>query len=107
MAKAALETVVPDAQLRASGESFGLLLGAARDSVPCRVSVGIMDSVPELLDTVAGYVAEGYGSSGPGGRTGPRGYGSASAVNRPSTSTPRTPAWMPDTSPDRTISTCC
>ncbi|GIH80246.1 o-succinylbenzoate synthase [Planobispora longispora] len=60
MAKAALETAVLDARLRARGESFGSFLGAARDRVPCGVSVGIMDSVPRLLDAVAGYVEEGY-----------------------------------------------
>ncbi|MFG2074600.1 o-succinylbenzoate synthase [Nonomuraea maritima] len=60
MAKAALETAVLDAQLRASGESFGRFLGAARDRVPCGVSVGIMDSIPQLLDAVAGYLDEGY-----------------------------------------------
>ncbi|MBM7170288.1 o-succinylbenzoate synthase [Streptomyces sp. G44] len=60
MAKAALETAVLDARLRASGQSFGTYLGAERDRVPCGVSVGIMDSVPELLDTVAGFVDEGY-----------------------------------------------
>ncbi|MBG0830327.1 o-succinylbenzoate synthase [Planomonospora sp. ID67723] len=60
MAKAALETAVLDARLRAAGESFGSFLGAARDRVPCGVSVGIMNSVPELLDAVAGYVEEGY-----------------------------------------------
>jgi O-succinylbenzoate synthase len=60
MAKAALETAVLDAQLRASGESFGRFLGAARDRVPCGVSVGITDSIPQLLDEVGGYLAEGY-----------------------------------------------
>ncbi|MEU8889982.1 o-succinylbenzoate synthase [Streptomyces sp. NPDC048442] len=60
MAKAALETAVLDAQLRATGQSFGGYLGAARDRVPCGVSVGIMDSVPELLDSVGGFVDEGY-----------------------------------------------
>ncbi|MFI0766221.1 o-succinylbenzoate synthase [Streptomyces sp. NPDC021218] len=60
MAKSALETAVLDAQLRGVGESFGGYLGAARDRVPCGVSVGIMDSVPALLDAVAGYLAEGY-----------------------------------------------
>ncbi|KAA6212114.1 o-succinylbenzoate synthase [Streptomyces albofaciens JCM 4342] len=60
MAKAALETAVLDAQLRGAGESFGSCLGAARDRVPCGVSVGIMGSVPELLDAVAAYLAEGY-----------------------------------------------
>ncbi|MFD5384869.1 o-succinylbenzoate synthase [Streptomyces sp. NPDC127074] len=60
MAKSALETAVLDAQLRGVGESFGGYLGAARERVPCGVSVGIMDSVPALLDAVAGYLAEGY-----------------------------------------------
>ncbi|MFK4039116.1 o-succinylbenzoate synthase [Nonomuraea wenchangensis] len=60
MAKAALETAVLDAQLRASGESFAGFLGAARTRVPCGVSVGIMDTVPRLLDAVAGYLDEGY-----------------------------------------------
>ncbi|MDF5758105.1 o-succinylbenzoate synthase [Spongiactinospora sp. TRM90649] len=60
MAKAALEAAVLDASLRASGESFGRFLGAERDRVPCGVSVGIMDSIPRLLDTVEGYLAEGY-----------------------------------------------
>ncbi|WP_283136654.1 o-succinylbenzoate synthase [Rhizohabitans arisaemae] len=60
MAKAALETAILDAWLRTSGESFGRFLGAAADRVPCGVSVGIMDSVPELLDAVAGYIDEGY-----------------------------------------------
>ncbi|MFI6597748.1 o-succinylbenzoate synthase [Nonomuraea sp. NPDC050536] len=60
MAKAAVETAVLDAQLRAAGESFGRFLGAARDRVPCGVSVGIMDSIPQLLDAVEGYLDEGY-----------------------------------------------
>ncbi|MEU4331931.1 o-succinylbenzoate synthase [Nonomuraea dietziae] len=60
MAKAALETAVLDAQLRASGESFGQFLGATRDRVPCGVSVGIMDSIPQLLEAVEGYLDEGY-----------------------------------------------
>ncbi|MGW0809312.1 o-succinylbenzoate synthase [Nonomuraea sp. NPDC002799] len=60
MAKAALETAVLDAQLRAAGESFGRFLGAAVPRVPCGVSVGIMDSIPRLLDAVEGYLDEGY-----------------------------------------------
>ncbi|MEV5407288.1 o-succinylbenzoate synthase [Thermopolyspora sp. NPDC052614] len=60
MAKAALETAVLDAELRTAGRSFGSYLGATRDRVPCGVSVGIMNSVPELLDAVAGYLDEGY-----------------------------------------------
>ena len=60
MAKAALEMAVLDAELRAAGRSFGDHLGAVRDRVPAGVSVGIMDSVPQLLDAVAGYVEQGY-----------------------------------------------
>jgi len=60
MAKAALETAVLDAELRAEGRSFARELGAVHDRVPCGVSVGIMDSIPALLDAVGGYLEEGY-----------------------------------------------
>lgn len=60
MAKAALQTAVLDAQLRAAGMSLGTFLGAVRTAVPAGVSVGIMDSVPQLLDAVDGYLSEGY-----------------------------------------------
>lgn len=60
MAKAALETAVLDAELRARGIPLARELGAVRDRVPCGVSVGIMDSIPVLLDAVAGYLDEGY-----------------------------------------------
>ncbi|WP_018653961.1 o-succinylbenzoate synthase [Actinomadura flavalba] len=60
MAKAALETAVLDVRLRAAGVSLAAFLGASADRVPCGVSVGIMDSIPELLDAVGGYLDEGY-----------------------------------------------
>ena len=60
MAKAALELAVLDAWLRARDEPLAGYLGATRDRVPAGVSVGIMDSVPELLDAVAGYLDQGY-----------------------------------------------
>ena len=60
MAKAAVETAVLDAVLRAAGMPLGGFLGAVRDRVPAGVSVGIMDSVPALLDAVAGYLDAGY-----------------------------------------------
>src|SRR5215470_7648088 len=60
MAKCALEMAVLDAQLRTFGMSFGRYLGAVRDRVETGVSVGIMDSVGELLDAVAGYLDQGY-----------------------------------------------
>jgi O-succinylbenzoate synthase len=60
MAKGALEMAVLDAELRAAGMSFGTYLGAVADRVPAGVSVGIHPSIPELLDAVTGYLAEGY-----------------------------------------------
>jgi O-succinylbenzoate synthase len=60
MAKAALEMAVLDAELRLLDLSFGRYLGAVRDRVDCGVSVGIMDSIPELLEAVEAYLAEGY-----------------------------------------------
>jgi O-succinylbenzoate synthase len=60
MATAALELAVLDAELRAAGRPLARELGAVHDRVPCGVSVGIMASVPELLDAVAGYLDQGY-----------------------------------------------
>ena len=60
MAKHVLETAILDAELKALGQSFGDYLGAVKDRVPAGVSVGIMDTIPELLDAVGGYLEEGY-----------------------------------------------
>jgi o-succinylbenzoate synthase len=60
MAKAALECATLDAQLRVAGMSFGAFLGAVREAVPAGVSVGIMDSVSQLLDAVDRYLDAGY-----------------------------------------------
>ncbi|MER7446229.1 o-succinylbenzoate synthase [Microbacterium sp. NPDC097977] len=60
MAKAAIEMAVLDAELRAEGRSFARELGAVHDTVPCGVSIGIMDEIPRLLDAVDGYLSEGY-----------------------------------------------
>ena len=47
--KAALEMAVLDAELRAEGRAFADFLGATRTRVPSGVSVGIHDSISELL----------------------------------------------------------
>jgi o-succinylbenzoate synthase len=60
MAKAALETAILDAELRARTMSFAQYLGAVRDRVPVGVSVGIPGSMAELIDQVDGYLAQGY-----------------------------------------------
>src|SRR5258708_38634655 len=60
MAKAALEMAWLDAQLRAEDQSLAAYLGADKDAVDCGVSVGIMASIPELLEAVDRYLADGY-----------------------------------------------
>lgn len=60
MAKHVVETAILDAQLTEFGLSFGHYLGAVRERVPAGVSVGIMASIPELVDAVGGYIADGY-----------------------------------------------
>ncbi len=60
MAKAGLELAVLDASLRASGTPLGAALGAVRDRVPSGVSVGIQADPAALVETVGGYLDEGY-----------------------------------------------
>jgi len=60
MAKAAVEMAVLDAELRQLGQPLATFFGATRDRVPSGVSVGIMESIPQLLDVVGGYLDEGY-----------------------------------------------
>ncbi|MEY2433831.1 MAG: o-succinylbenzoate synthase [Acidimicrobiaceae bacterium] len=60
MAKAAIEAAVLDAELRAAGVRLADHLGAVREAVDAGVSVGIMPSIPVLLDSVEGYLDEGY-----------------------------------------------
>ena len=60
MAKAAVEMAVLDAELRHRGECLARHLGGTVDRVPSGVSVGIFDSIDELLSAVQGYLDEGY-----------------------------------------------
>jgi O-succinylbenzoate synthase len=60
MAKAGLELAVLDAALRAEGRSFGAYVGAVHDRVPSGVSVGIQRDPAALVETVRGYLDEGY-----------------------------------------------
>jgi O-succinylbenzoate synthase len=60
MAKAALEMAVLDAQLRANNQSFAEFLRAETVRIPVGVSVGIHDTIDDLLSTVQGYVDDGY-----------------------------------------------
>ncbi|WP_157250226.1 o-succinylbenzoate synthase [Nonomuraea typhae] len=60
MAKALLETAILDAECRAHAMPLATYLGAVRDRVPAGVSVGITDTIADLLKTVSGYLEEGY-----------------------------------------------
>ena len=60
MAKAALEAAVLDAQLRANDVSIASHLGSVNELIPSGVSVGIANSIDELVKTVGGYLDEGY-----------------------------------------------
>lgn len=60
MAKAALETAILDAQLRAQNKSLASYLGATKEKVECGVSVGIAPSIDSLLEEVGSYIDAGY-----------------------------------------------
>ncbi|MEV8358099.1 o-succinylbenzoate synthase [Microbacterium sp. NPDC076895] len=60
MSKAGLELAILDASLRSAGISLGAHLGAIRDRVPSGVSVGIQRDPSALVDSVRGYLDEGY-----------------------------------------------
>jgi o-succinylbenzoate synthase len=59
-AKSAIEMALLDAELRTAGMSFSSYLGGVRDAVPVGVSVGIMDTIEELIAVVCGYLEDGY-----------------------------------------------
>ena len=60
MAKHVVETALLDAELKQSGMSFGRYLGAVKERVPAGVSVGIYDSLDEMMGHVDDYVSQGY-----------------------------------------------
>jgi O-succinylbenzoate synthase len=60
MAKAAVEGAVLDAELRAAGVSLAHHLGATRDRVPVGVSIGILPTIEDLVETAGRHLAEGY-----------------------------------------------
>ena len=60
MAKAAIEAAVLDAECRMDGVSLVERLGGLPRLVTAGVAVGIQPSIDQLLEVVAGYVAEGY-----------------------------------------------
>ncbi|MBC7225995.1 MAG: o-succinylbenzoate synthase [Thermoflexales bacterium] len=60
MAKTGLEEALWDVEARQKGVPLARLLGGVRDRIVSGVSVGIQDSLPELLEQVEGYLAQGY-----------------------------------------------
>jgi O-succinylbenzoate synthase len=60
MAKAALEMAFWDLKGQAEGKSLKTLFGGIHDRVEVGVSVGLQASPAALVDTVAGYLDQGY-----------------------------------------------
>jgi len=60
MAKAAIENAVWDAEARQKQQPLWKLLGGTRKEIPCGVSIGIQDSVEQLLDKIQVELAAGY-----------------------------------------------
>jgi O-succinylbenzoate synthase len=60
MAKAALENALWDAEATQKREPLWKLLGGTRREIPCGVSIGIQDSVEQLLDKIQTELAAGY-----------------------------------------------
>jgi O-succinylbenzoate synthase len=60
MAKGALESALWDAEARQRGVPLWRLLGGVRQEIPCGVSVGIKETLEELVATVERELAAGY-----------------------------------------------
>src|SRR6202451_3135006 len=60
MAKAALENALWDAEARQKQLPLWRLLGGTRREIPCGVSIGIQDSVEQLLEKIQIELAAGY-----------------------------------------------
>src|SRR6267154_1524751 len=60
MAKAALENALWDAEAKQKSQPLWKLLGGTRREITCGVSIGIQDSVEQLIEKIAIEVAAGY-----------------------------------------------
>ncbi len=60
MAKAALECALWDIEAQTKGMPLWKLLGGTLSEIPCGVSIGIQNSVEELLEKIARELAAGY-----------------------------------------------
>ena len=60
MAKAALENALWEAEARTKQQPLWKLLGGTRPEIPCGVSIGIQDSVEQLVEKIQTELAAGY-----------------------------------------------
>jgi o-succinylbenzoate synthase len=60
MAKGAIEAALWDAEAKQKGIPLWKLLGGARSEIPCGVSIGIKETVEDLVATVERELAAGY-----------------------------------------------
>jgi o-succinylbenzoate synthase len=60
MAKGAIEAAVWDAEAKQKGVPLWKLLGGVRSEIPCGVSIGIKETVEDLVATVERELASGY-----------------------------------------------
>ncbi len=60
MAKAAIENALWDAEARQKQQPLWKLLGGTRSEIPCGVSIGIQDSVDQLLEKIQTELDAGY-----------------------------------------------
>jgi len=60
MAKAALENALWDVEAQRKGLPLAKLIGGTLEEIPCGVSIGIQNTVGELLEKIAGELAAGY-----------------------------------------------
>ena len=60
MAKAALETAIWDAEAKQKNVPLWKLLGGVREEIPCGVSIGVKETLDELVAAVKKELAAGY-----------------------------------------------
>src|ERR1700722_14992660 len=60
MAKAGLEAAIWDAEAKLKGLPLWKLIGGAREEIPCGVSIGIKETLEELVATVERELTAGY-----------------------------------------------
>src|SRR5262249_22001647 len=60
MAKAALENALWDAEAQQKQQPLGKLLGGTLSEIACGVSIGIQDSIEQLMEKIETEMAAGY-----------------------------------------------